>query len=124
MTVHITTALLCDIIRREDSGKLIAIGIYSKSVGIPVMPAIATFNLLLKVETSESGTQRLAVRVLRNGVEYQTLEGDIHTSEPSSDWLPLQLQPIEFLVPGRLSFEQETTDGNWREFYRIDVVRT
>lgn len=123
MSVTFHYALLCDQVRQEVSGKYIAIGIYSGAVIFGAFPGIASFTLFSRYSADSLGSHSMAVRTLVDGVENQRFEGGVEITETTEDWAPLPIQPIQFQVPGVLSAEQQDDQGNWREFFRVNVRR-
>lgn len=123
MSVVFSTALLCDHIRQEVNGKLIAIGIYTSNVVFGAFPVVAQFQILALAKSSEGGSQRISVRVMLLGQENQRFEGELELLKAGEDWLSIPLQPIQFQVPGPLTIEQDDGNGEWREFFRINVER-
>jgi len=123
MNIKFTAALLCDHIRQEMSGKYILIGIYSSSIVFGSLPNFAQFQLFARANLHESGDHMIRIRVNVGGIENQRFEAEVNVVEPSEDWLPIPLQPIQFQVPGPLSSEQLGDDGEWSEFLKINVTR-
>lgn len=123
MSVVFSTALLCDQIRQEANGKLIAIGIYTSSIVFGSFPIVAQFQILALAKSSDAGSQKISVRVMVLGQENQRFEGELELLKAGEDWLPIPLQPIQFQVPGILTIEQDDGNGIWREFFRINVER-
>ena len=123
MKVDINSAILCDLIRIENNGKFIAIGIYSSSVVFTSFPVIAQFSLLTQVRADSIGVQKIEFRVMVSGEENQRLIGDFEAAKVSDEWIPVQLQPIQFQVPAILSVEHLRANNTWAEFFRINVER-
>jgi hypothetical protein len=124
MTLEVKNAILCDMVRREDNFKLLAIGVYSATVTFSYFPAIAQFTLLANVITSQVGHQNsLHIRVKLDDELNQDMEGEIMLSDEPSDWIAIQLQPIQFVVPTVMSAEALREDGTWYPFFKIRVIR-
>ena len=123
MAVIFNAAILCDDIRKEDNGKYIAIGIYSSNVVVGMFPVISRYCLLMRARMEGAHSETLKFRVLVDGAEVQRMEGFIEGTQPGEDWLPIVLQPIKLDVPAPLTLEQESSEGEWSEFFRISVIR-
>lgn len=123
MAIKATGGLLCDLIRQENNGKYIAIGIYSSSIVVPFFPSILSFSLFTKLVGDSLGKHDILFRVMVGNDKNQEVSGDLTFENFKEDWIPIPLQPINFQVPSRLSVEQKMEDGSWNEFFSIDVAR-
>lgn len=123
MAIEVETALLCDQVRQEVNGKLIAIGIYSSSVVLGTFPAVAHFTVLARIRTDTPGTHTLNLRVKLGDEVQHEVEGQLEVRAAQADWLPIPLQPVQFMVPTSLSIEQQVQGGDWVKFLRTDVQR-
>lgn len=123
MSITFTAAILCDLVRQEISKKYIAVGIYSSAVVFPSFPAIGTFQLLARMNSSEPGSHILKVRLLIADEENQRIEGEMEVERPGEDWLILPIQPVQFQVPGPMVAQYCDEKDEWKEFFRISVGR-
>jgi hypothetical protein len=123
MTLSMTAGLLCEQIRLENNGKLFAIGIYSGSITVPAFPYVGMFQLLTQVQSDQTGLQSLRLRVCVLGIETQTAEGELEAVRTGKEWIPIGLQPIQFLVPGPMTIDYADATGAWVEFFRIMIER-
>lgn len=123
MSVTLDYGLLCDFVRREDNGKLIIVGAYSSNVAIPTFPFVGQFNLVTHISMPEVGVNDVKLRVLIDAVENHRLEFNVEVVEVSKEWVPILLQPLQFVVPGTLSIDYSDDGQNWKEFFKINVVR-
>ena len=53
MTIEVKSVLICEDIRREDTGKLMLIGVYGRDIGFVRFPAAAAFRLSVRLETDK-----------------------------------------------------------------------
>lgn len=123
MTVEFGTALLCDQIRQEMNGKYLVIGLYSSNVVFSAFPATGHFHLLSRAHLRQPGEHKISIRVNVGGVENHRFDAEFAVEQPSEDWIPIPLQPVQFQVPGLFSVDQLGPDGKWTEFFQINVIR-
>lgn len=123
MSITINNGFLCDLVRQEANGKFIAVGIYSSAVIFASFPGTSGFTLLASYEADKPGAHKIVFRTLVGGEENQRLEGEIEVVTATPDLVPLPVQPIQFVVPTTLSFEYQDDEGNWHEFFQINVTR-
>ncbi len=115
-TIKISTVLLCDDARREDTGKDILIGVYCGDVIVGELPTNIIVCLWLLIETRTSGKVDKEIRII-NPVDQPILSGKlsatINTDEKgyASFMLPRLLLAIE--KEGIIKFQWRSPKGRW-----------
>jgi hypothetical protein len=61
--LRVESGIVCDDVRREDTGKLILIGAYGNTIGVVRFPASLVLNLVLIVHVEESEAHSIEFRV-------------------------------------------------------------
>ena len=121
MPINITSALLCDQIRREDNGKLIAIGVYSGGVILPTMPGTIGFATLVRMEPESLGTHEVTIRATLSGATVAEQQGEVSIVHTRAEWTPIPLPPINITEPGQLRIEQKF-GKKWTPFLIVEIV--
>lgn len=124
MTTTFMDGLLCDGIRREDSGKLLIVGAYTNSVLFGEFPAVAQFSLLAKIGFDGPGTHEINLRVRLGDTEAHLIDGTIESAAEGQTWAPIPMAPLEVLGPTTLVVEQRRSvpDG-WYRVFEIPIDR-
>lgn len=119
--VTIAAAFLCDDVRREDNGKMIAIGIYGNRIFVNAFPAILRLSALTNVSFPSAGRHSFKVRLSVGGEMRQevTIEAEVRWS--GSDWVPLPFEPVQFYKPNEVSLALELDNGKWRKFLTVPI---
>ena len=95
--VKIASALLCDEVRQEDNGKFIAIGIYRGSVQFSKFPTGKGFTALFQIKDMKlAENYSLGFKVLVGGKKIQEIAGTLTNTSPGIEWLPVQINAVEF----------------------------
>jgi len=121
----IRTVILCDDVRREDNGKFLLIGVYSKDIGFASLPANFTITFWMEVDYLATGTFGLRFRALHrpSGRELFNLEGqaEIPTAERGNS---LILGKIPVLVPGEgeIELQMSIDEGEWTLLKSLPVT--
>lgn len=125
MSIFIDSAILCDAVRREDNGKLIAIGVYSVDVGISIMPVSLSFTLLARVKAVRNGKSSVHVRMLLNKEVVSWVTGDLDENLPEyATWVPIPLPPFQVNSKGMLRAEFKSEEQDWIEFFCTEIKLT
>ena len=66
-SLHITPefALFCDTIRREDTGKIIFVGVYTQGLAVPSFPFDAAFSVYMHGKFIGTGSTNFEIRIVR-----------------------------------------------------------
>lgn len=115
------TGLLCDEVRREHNGKLIAIGIYGSRIFVAGFPALLNLSTLLNVVFESSGEQRFKVRVSVNGEMKTEIEIAVESAWGGSDWFPIPCGNIQFDRPSEIKLSADDGNGKWKAFLTIPI---
>ncbi len=119
---QIDSAVLCDLSRREDSGKYLLIGIYLGFIGISALPTDLRLTLWLGVIPNTSGKFSAGVRVIKNddvlaeGKFQIELRGEYSAIDLKD--IPLRLQGF-----GRIAFQIKIGEGVWTTVKEIKVAK-
>ena len=119
----LTYALVCDDIRREDSGKLIFIGVYARDVRVSKTPATLVLSLAVNVQASKALTTDIEIRWLVDGAQRSQIKGQLVVEEPG----PAMLTVTGLIVTGieddaTLEFEWRAPDQDWAKLYEIPIL--
>jgi hypothetical protein len=117
--------LLCDQVRREDNGKLFAIGIYSGTIVLSEFPATLVLSLVTMIRAHKIGEARIELRILLDGAPVAGWDAMFGSPEATGSEL-ISLPPIPVAVPhaGQLEFQfrQRETDA-WQTVLAKRVTR-
>jgi hypothetical protein len=113
---RILTALACDDIRREETGKLIAIGIYARNIRFNQLPAASVISFLAIAETDQIGEFPLEFRVIKDGKDqiYQTKQGKLKTAERGRTLINVPNVVVEVSEPSKLTLEYNYNNQGWQ----------
>lgn len=106
-------AILCDEVRREDNGKLFALGIYSSVVEFFNFPAQKGFCFLAALDSGEAGEYALVFQMLVDGVVSGEGKGTIEVINPGLDLFPVPFPPINIPGPSVIKFRVKINRGRW-----------
>ena len=77
-------SLLCDDVRREDSGKFIVIGLYGDNILVQSFPALLQLSLLVSVRSQSAGDVPFLLEAMLADQEVYVGEGTLRFEEPGS----------------------------------------
>jgi hypothetical protein len=115
--------LICDDVRREDTGKFILIGVYTNNIGVaPGLPELRVMAAV-NMRASAVGEYRFQVRGRFEGSAVAHLEGRFVATEPGTTFGVLPLQILGLRRAGILSVEvKHLPDGEWHEVRALPVM--
>lgn len=122
--IRFASALVCDEIRREDTGKYILIGVYVSEILVDRLPAglQLSFWLIITVDTDQP--RAFEMRLVGPG-EAQLMRGAVTASFAKAGGpygLPLGPAPIQLQSVGRLRLEvQLQGQEDWQEIANLTV---
>lgn len=119
--LKIDSAFFCDDVRRENNGKLIAIGMYGNRIFMGSFPAALRFWAMLNVHFPDAGRHAFKVRLNMAKAMLQEVSIEVDATWSGSDWLPVPFEPYVFEQPGEMSLSFEASDGKWKRFYAIPI---
>lgn len=76
--------IVCDDVRREDNGKLIAVGIYASDIQVSRFPTAIQLRLLLGIRSYKSGSFMFNIRVLQDRKTIFHATGSAENTESNS----------------------------------------
>ena len=115
-------AFLCDQMRREDNGKRIAIGIYSRDIVPGMIPTIIPVSLVLAFNGKKLGPTKLDLRALLDGAIVGSLEGDMMIADLGNDMLDTPPLPISLPHTGVLTFQlRDAPTAAWQPVLSVKV---
>lgn len=120
---EVRAGIVCDLVRREDSGKLIFIGVYSENIVPKTFPATLLLTCVGIVYAPEPVRSDIEVRVLFDGKSKQTAEGRIEVEKAGVLFLPIHNIHLKDLAgPGTLSFQIREREKDWQTMMDIEVI--
>ena len=121
--VKIASALLCDEVRQEDNGKFIAIGIYRGSVQFSKFPTGKGFTALFQIKDMKPAENySLGFKVLVGGKKIQEIAGTLTNTSPGIEWLPVQINAVEFTEETNLKIYAKVDEQRWKTILEIPIV--
>jgi hypothetical protein len=99
--------LLCDDIRREDNGKLLVIGMYTGSIGLPQIPFLIpslTFVLLMESDRPGHWGMKFKIQHLETGRAMVEGSGGISVQQPGLIVSPIKFGNVQFQAVGDYNF--------------------
>jgi len=120
----VETALLCDDVRREISGKDIIIGVYGDEAIVPNFPVFMMFSLYLRVRFLEQGMFPTEFRVL--GPSGQPLTANVKapmmtTAANRIAMVHIAGLPIQVQSAGEVQFQWHPPGGEWETIQTLKV---
>lgn len=119
--VQISSAILCDEIRREDNGKMIAIGIYGNRIFVGGFPATLRLSALLNVSFPNAGNHKLKVRLSLGGEMKIEMAIEAEVRWEGTDWFPIPFEPVQFDKPTEITLSLELDNGKWKKFFAMPI---
>ncbi|WP_426031955.1 hypothetical protein [Cypionkella sp. TWP1-2-1b2] len=114
-------AILCDLIRREDNNKLIAVGIYGSELNVGAFPAVLNLSILVRVVFPSAGPHSLKFRVSTNEIKHD-FGIDIEAKIKGHDLIPLAFQPLIFQSPSKIDVMVEYKVNKWKNILSVPVL--
>jgi hypothetical protein len=87
--LKIETGVMCDDVRREASGKLIAIGLYATNLKLAAFPATLVLFCLIVGNAESAGPLETEFRALLDGIVVVEGKGTAHIEFPGRLLLPI-----------------------------------
>lgn len=115
------SAILCDDVRREDTGKFIVVGAYLGNLGAFEFPVEDDFYCLVRVDDLPSNAKSLKVIMKHIGYKEDIKEYDISENESRSMIISIRGAPLKAKVPGDFFVEVAIDSGRRRKIERIAV---
>lgn len=120
---QIKAGIVCDLIRREDTGKLLFIGVYRENIVPTQFPANLLLSCVGIADASNKGQFEIEFRVLFDGESRKAGRGNMVVEVPGPLMLPISDIRIETLAgPGTLSFQMREIDEEWQTMVNMPVL--
>ncbi len=116
--------IVCDEIRREDSGKYILIGVYSDNITVPRFPFDMTLAFWISAVPHKEGEIVCQWRLRHDKVgDLSMSEGKIAVIEKEkASIMPLRRVPVQLPQEGILSLQLREKGGRWRTVKNIPIL--
>ena len=124
-TMEINFVIPCDQIRREDNGKLIAIGIYGENITIQQAPLVMEMSFIMWAAAEDVGEYEAEIEVF--------LEPELNavasfkfgfTATQPSDRIAIPMPPLPLNIGGAGSLVMKQKIGEERkEILRFPIIR-
>ena len=127
---EIETALVCDDVRREQSGKDILIGVYTGGIGVPALPSQPLFAFWLALRAREPGEFLLSLQIIVSKTARAKMSMNLElppNAETSflHDPFAVFVPPVPLLIeaPGDLELQARWGErGKFRTLLRKPIV--
>jgi hypothetical protein len=99
--------LICDDVRREDNGKLMIIGMYTGTIGLPQIPyVLPSLTFFTCVDSDRPGHWSMKFRIhhLETGANIIEGHGAIVCQQPGPALVPIRIAPLQFQAVGAYNF--------------------
>ena len=112
-------AVFCDDIRREESGKLILVGVYPKALSVEEFPNTLELSLWVKINKSFQPPYSFKVEVIANEDILHTVEPTFTEDDGSGSAQVLMIgMPVKLMRPGHIGV---TVSGEGGEIGQITL---
>jgi hypothetical protein len=116
MLLKIRSALLCDLIRTEDTGKQILIGVYTGSVIFKAQPGMLLPSFWIEfIPPSQNASFEVEIKIEAPGLkkpQTATAKGTIEPRKPVV--LAFTASPLEITQSGFLKLSMRPKGGRWQ----------
>ena len=123
--IIVTCSLFCDDVRREDNGKRIVIGTYTKGLSVQKVPSDIGLTILVAGRTEHGGEGELpfAFRVMQDDLEIGGISATAVFEDVGEDYHPFELSfgsvGIQIQRKGFVILEMKQGDDEWVELNRL-----
>lgn len=121
MTIKAECAILCDDVRTESNGKILAIGIYKSAVQVDEFPCILSLVFLVGIDVLEAKKVLLEFKVSSNGQKIRHIKGDLEGSVLGRDWIPVATGHFAFESESEISLSSRIDNGRWKSLLKTRV---
>ena len=115
------TAIFCEDIREELSGKYSASGIFTNGITPDSYPILLSFSLLISVRNAPPENQKLKIKITSPKKLPVEMEFDITISDIGSATFSLNNIQQELTEPGVLKIEAAINDENLLEIVNLPL---
>ena len=119
----IKNAIICDDIRKEDSGKYILIGVYGENITVSRFPFSSTFAFWISVMTHREGEILCQWKMTHDKLgDLSITDGKITIKKIEAESpIPLRQVPVQVHEAGVLSLKVRESEGRWRTVKSIPI---
>lgn len=121
--MKITSALICDDIRREITGKDILIGVYAGDLIVPAVPFTFPLTVWCELSPDDTGPHKVFVRLSYAGEEMLKLEAGVDVQALGTAALALPSFQFTSDKLGELVVEFSVDEKTWTEVKRKKVIQ-
>jgi hypothetical protein len=110
----IVSAVICEDIRQEISGKFSLAGVFGAGIDIITLPAVAVVGVFGEVKFPEMGTTETQYRIVDSGGD-ELVRGSLTVNVQTLDSAPLVLGPFQVRIvrDGEVRVEWKSDDADW-----------
>lgn len=119
--LKISYAIVCDDIRREDTGKLILIGVYSNDIRCIEFPVQISLSFAIGIHAQKPIKVKSNIRMLVNGEQQHKLSGEMDVSSAGAGIFVGPQMPVTFSSPGAYAIQVQVDDSDWVTAVEIPV---
>jgi hypothetical protein len=116
------SALICDDVRLEASGKLIIIGAYAENLGAFDFPVNGVFCCLFKADGLRDDAKELSLVMRHIGYPKSEKTYDISNRDGSRIVMLINGVPIKAKRPGEFCVEVSIDGGRYRKIERLPII--
>jgi hypothetical protein len=118
----IISAVICEDIRQEASGKFSLAGVLGASIDIAALPATAVIGLYAEVRFHELGPVESQFRIVDSG-DNELLKGTLKLNVPSLDSAPMVLGPFQLKIvrDGEVRVQWKTEGADWMNVKSVTI---
>ena len=114
-------ALICDDVRREDSGKLMVIGLYAANMSFKTFPANTKFAILLGINSPTTDTFTFVVKLAKDGSTVLEGSGDVSFERPGLGLLPVGKINVQFMEPTEIEVKVKLGNGRFQSVRKLAI---
>jgi hypothetical protein len=117
----VKSGIICDLIRQENNGKLIFIGVYAASIVAQAFPATLALSCIAILDASKTGEFPIEFETLLDGKSQGIGTGSIGVSKVGMSLLPFQNIVLNNISPGTLVFRMRELNKSWQTVIEIPI---
>ena len=123
--VIIGSVILCDDIRKEDTGKGILIGVYSGNITVFRFPTAASLSVWIEHDVTEIGKFEFHCRLLLDDeIEVVSIAGELDAKELGPGDFAFGGISTQLQREGYLSIQFKIADQEWTEIRRKRIIKS
>ena len=120
--IAVRFGIVCDQVRREDSGKFFMIGVYGHNISVSSFPARFILTLVISLWAKSPVTDHpLEVQTEFEGETIHSGRGVISVKDAGADLIVLPGIGVQVARPGELAFKAKLGAGRWKTITTIPI---